>query len=422
MLRVVVAVVVGAVVIGAVVVAGPALAQQGADAETTGPGGSGDTTSVPGTDTTTSLPPLEGGDGGDGPGGSLDPGDDETPELDPIVVIEARSEGERTAYAVRSRIRELASARLDAAVEQSEAARARLDEITSRYIGESAAVQDRADALDATQLDYQRLVEDYRAARDDLQERVTLLYAGGPSAELETAIRSGDLLEVARRELIMTAVIEAGHDEVVERYLTALDDAPGGIDEERAEIFEVRDYLEDLSEARSVLRDQAEAADAELDEVIDDIVADAVFPVGGTDYNFIDSFLFCRDGCRRRHQGVDIMAPQGTPLLAVENGVLFRFGTGRLGGIKLWLLGESGTAYYYAHLSGYAEGATEGAYVRAGTTIGFVGNTGNAISTPPHLHLEVHPNADGRAVNPYPLMRQAADLRELGPDPLDGIG
>ena len=115
------------------------------------------------------------------------------------------------------------------------------------------------------------------------------------------------------------------------------------------------------------------------------------------------------------------MAPHGTPLLAVEQGVLFRLGTGRLGGIKLWLLGESGAAYYYAHLSGYSELAEEGAFVQAGDVIGFVGNTGNAISTPPHLHLEVHPTATGRAVNPFPLMRQAADLREQGPDPLDGL-
>ncbi len=60
--------------------------------------------------------------------------------------------------------------------------------------------------------------------------------------------------------------------------------------------------------------------------------------------------------------------------------------------------------------------------MQAGDVIGFVGNTGNATSTPPHLHLEVHPPATGRAVNPYPLMRQAADLREQGPDPRDGLG
>lgn len=401
-----------ACLLGALAVLGPpALAQDGV----------APTTSTPADGTVPPSIPLEGGDGADGPGGSLDSDNAKVPELDPIVVVEARTEGERTAFAIRSRIKELATARLDAAVEQSDAATARLEEVTRRYIGETAVVQERADALDSTQLDYQRLVEEYQAARDDLQRRVTVLYAGGPSAALEATIRSGDVLEASRWDHIVASIVNAAQDEVVERFLVALDEAPGGIDEERAQIFEVRDYLEDLDEARTALRDQAEQADAQLEDVIDDIVPDIVFPIEGATYQFIDSFLFCRDGCRRRHQGVDIMAPHGTPLLAVENGVLFRLGTGRLGGIKLWLLGESGTAYYYAHLSGYAAVTAEGAYVRAGTTIGFVGNTGNAITTPPHLHLEVHPNADGRAVNPYPLMRQAADLREAGPDPLDGI-
>jgi septal ring factor EnvC (AmiA/AmiB activator) len=366
--------------------------------------------------------PLEGGDGGEGPGGSIDADDVEIPPLDPLLVADARTEGDRAAFAIRSRVKELASARVDAARDRSEGAVARLEEVTRRYVGEAAEVQQRADRLDDTQLGYTRLVERYRQARDDLQRRVTLLYAAGPAAALEATVRSGDVLEAGRRDHVIASVVDAAQLEVVDRFLDALDGAPGGIDEERAEIFEVREYLEDLAGARAVLRESADLAAAELDTVVGEVVPDIVFPIAGTEYHFIDSYLFCRDGCRRRHQGVDIMAPHGTPLLAVENGVLFRLGTGRLGGIKLWLLGESGTAYYYAHLSGYAEAAEEGAFVRAGTPIGFVGDTGNAVGTPPHLHLEVHPNARGRAVNPYPLMRQAADLRENGPDPLDGIG
>ncbi len=372
--------------------------------------------------TSTTTIPIEGGDGDDGPGGELTTDDPEIPPLDPIATAQARSEGEQAAFAIRSRIKEIGTARLEVAQDGSEAARLRLDEITSRYIADAGEVQQRADDLDETQLGYRRLVEAFLAARDELQRRVTILYSQGPGADLESAVRSGDLLDVVRRSLVAQAVIEGGRDDVVDAYLTAAEQAPGGIDAERGAIDDARDYLADLADAREVLGGELAAADAELAAVRDAIVPDIVFPIAGTEYDFIDSFLFCRDGCRRRHQGVDIMAPHGTPLLAVEQGVLFRLGTGRLGGIKLWLLGESGAAYYYAHLSGYSELAEEGAFVQAGDVIGFVGNTGNAISTPPHLHLEVHPTATGRAVNPYPLMRQAADLREQGPDPLDGLG
>jgi len=82
-----------------------------------------------------------------------------------------------------------------------------------------------------------------------------------------------------------------------------------------------------------------------------------------------------------------------------------------LGGTKLWLVGASGTRYYYAHLSAFAEGVTEGKVVTAGDVVGFVGNTGNAATTPAHLHFEVHANG-GPAVNPYPLLKIVDDAQK----------
>lgn len=127
-------------------------------------------------------------------------------------------------------------------------------------------------------------------------------------------------------------------------------------------------------------------------------------PVNGA-VAFRDSWGEPRSG-GRSHQGVDMMAARGTPLVAIESGTITRIGNGGLGGKTVWLRGQSGHEYYYAHLDGWASGLSQGDAVDVAQLVGYVGNTGNAIHTLPHLHFEYHPNG-GSAVNPYPLV---ADL------------
>ncbi|MBL8776294.1 MAG: peptidoglycan DD-metalloendopeptidase family protein [Acidimicrobiales bacterium] len=139
------------------------------------------------------------------------------------------------------------------------------------------------------------------------------------------------------------------------------------------------------------------------------------FPVGGPT-DFSDTWHAPRSG-GRLHQGTDLFAAEGTPLRSVERGVLARVGHDTLGGTKLWLVGESGTQYYYAHLSGFAPGVTDGLVVDAGAVIGYVGHTGNARTTPPHLHFEVHPGG-GPAIDAYPMLRAAGStVRDPVEDP-----
>ena len=128
---------------------------------------------------------------------------------------------------------------------------------------------------------------------------------------------------------------------------------------------------------------------------------DYVFPVL-SNYSYIDDYAAPRAGTGWHH-GNDIFAPTGTPLLAVADGVLSKVGVNTLGGNRLWLTDDRGNAFYYAHMSAYSPGVFNGARVRAGEVIGFVGNSGQAITTPPHLHFEIHPGGLN-SVNPYPYL------------------
>jgi peptidase M23-like protein len=92
------------------------------------------------------------------------------------------------------------------------------------------------------------------------------------------------------------------------------------------------------------------------------------------------------------HHGDDLFAPIGTPLLAVANGTLTLVGWNSIGGWRLWLTDSKGNSFYYAHLSGYSSRILHNRHVRAGQVIAFLGRTGDAFTTTPHLHFEIHPH------------------------------
>ena len=103
----------------------------------------------------------------------------------------------------------------------------------------------------------------------------------------------------------------------------------------------------------------------------------------------------------RTHEGTDIFAKRGTPIHATTHGIVQRVGQDRLGGNVVVIAGPGGAGHYYAHLEEFAE-INKGDWVNAGDVIGYVGDSGNAKGTPPHVHYGVYIN--GSAVNPYPLL------------------
>jgi murein DD-endopeptidase MepM/ murein hydrolase activator NlpD len=129
----------------------------------------------------------------------------------------------------------------------------------------------------------------------------------------------------------------------------------------------------------------------------------AVFPVKGK-YWYGDDFGVLRSP-GNPHTGNDIFALRGTPLVAVQDGTIEELRWRSLGGNSLHLLNDRGDYFYYAHLDHYAVGIRNGTRVSAGEVIGFIGNTGNARTTAPHCHFEIHPGS-GDAVDPFPYLEE----------------
>lgn len=129
-----------------------------------------------------------------------------------------------------------------------------------------------------------------------------------------------------------------------------------------------------------------------------------VFPVYG-DVRCADDFGAFRE--LGDHEGNDCFAAFGSPVLAVADGTLNRVGTLPISGNRLWLETKRGDSFFYAHLSAFGAEAVSGRRVKAGTLLGFTGNTGNAEPTPPHVHFEIHPGDQRRraAIDPHEILQ-----------------
>lgn len=125
-----------------------------------------------------------------------------------------------------------------------------------------------------------------------------------------------------------------------------------------------------------------------------------------------------RGGGTRAHHGIDIMAPQGTPVMAAAPGIIEKLWNSEAGGMTLYVRSpQRRVIYYYAHLAGYAPGVREGQAVRTGDLLGYVGDTGNAGAGNYHLHFGVALSTpeqgwhQGTDIDPYPLLAGKAAAR-----------
>lgn len=138
-----------------------------------------------------------------------------------------------------------------------------------------------------------------------------------------------------------------------------------------------------------------------------------LIPVAGIKASQLSDTFTQMRGTERRHDAIDIMAPNGTRVLAVADGKVVKLFDSKLGGLTVYQFDTAEKfSYYYAHLDQYAPGLSDGTVLKRGDLIGYVGSTGNANPAAPHLHFaifELTPEKQwwkGRAINPYPLFQE----------------
>jgi murein DD-endopeptidase MepM/ murein hydrolase activator NlpD len=259
-------------------------------------------------------------------------------------------------------------------------------------------------------------------AREQFEDRAVEAYIRGNDPSAEALFGSADATDLASRTAMIEVVLEEDRDAIA-AYDTARED----LGDDLLDLFDERtDAAREVDRLRQEEKSARIGLQAALDAVAvweaggQVVVPGFVFPVDGPS-SFGDSWGAPRmPGTRYSHwhEGTDILAAAGTPLVACEDGVITRLDSHVLGGIGVTMRGAGGIEYYYAHLSSYAPGIGEGVKVEAGDVIGTVGATGNAVQA--HLHFEVH--IAGRAVNPYPLLLIAAPWQPPAADPTDRSG
>lgn len=248
-------------------------------------------------------------------------------------------------------------------------------------------MQSEADAgvIEQYQKERLQLVEDKEAKEIALEEaEIARAEAEAALSDLRAAVNQQTQFVLDVRQRLRS---EDGNDD----GLADDADVAAGINALAGKLQEIED-AQAYEEAQEAIREAQQRLIAQ---------GNIVCPVQGGGLNFVDTWGAARSG-GRSHQGTDMMAANGTPTPAPTNGEVVHKSSS-LGGTTWYLYGDNGHMYYGAHLSAYEGGPR---HVQAGEIIGYVGSSGNASASAPHLHFEFHPN-DGSAVNPYDLLDRA---------------
>jgi murein DD-endopeptidase MepM/ murein hydrolase activator NlpD len=259
-----------------------------------------------------------------------------------------------------------------------------------------------------------RILAQAEAAQNALVEQAVSAYMGGGMGLSVELLGSASPAQLEMGMTMLDSVMES-IQATARRYTAARNDLSGPV---RAHLDHALRLDQELAAATTDRRDAQlvdQAARWQLEAYQDHShvwVPGFLFPVEGPT-RFVDSFGDARlSGTAEQHwhEGCDVMAASGTPLIAVEDGVLTKYGGGDpLGGKSFVLTGTSGYWYYYAHLSRFVPTLKQGDTVTAGEVLGYVGATGDAVA--PHLHFEIH-DPSGQVLDSYGLLEAAWKARQ----------
>ena len=304
---------------------------------------------------------------------------------------------------------------LDSVVQQRKEVAQQLDAATRAYEQARDRVEETQARLDDLTDERTRLTQQIDAVDAALRERARIAFMHG-SDEMLTSIMSADGPQGAIERATLLAAVngrDASRLQGAEALRTQLQQTKAllahtaeALDAQQATLAQrtgdLQSQLDRLKATEQRIRSRKDRQRLVHRGPQDGIYSCVVDP---NVTHFVDSWGYHRPG-GRRHKGVDVMAPYGTPVYAFTTGRIERIHTNSLGGTVLYVYGDDGNEYYYAHLSAYADGIYDGMPVEAGQLVAYNGNSGDARGGPSHVHFEVHPGG-GKAVDPYPWMAAA---------------
>lgn len=303
---------------------------------------------------------------------------------------------------------------LDTVEERVERLETEVDAATAAYEEVYAAVN-AAEAelaqLETRTAELERRYEEIRAA---VAVRARSVYKRG-SDSLLTVLISADGPQGAIERASMMATLtsrDLGHIEQARALSIQVAQSRGLLADRRAELATLQtelaarqaDLEQDLGQAAVLLADlqQREARKRRIQRGAQDGTYACIFD---PPFRFRDTWGAPRSG-GRRHKGTDVYSTMDAPVYAFTSGVIQRVSSSALGGLGLYLWGDDGNLYYYAHLNRIADAVWVGKQVDAGEHIAHNGDSGNARGGPPHVHYQLHPGG-GAPVNPYPWLAAA---------------
>ncbi|MCP3855130.1 MAG: peptidoglycan DD-metalloendopeptidase family protein [Actinomycetia bacterium] len=302
-------------------------------------------------------------------------------------------------------------------------ARAQLEELTTQHANSVERVKALRRLVKSLLRSVEALSEDERDALGELDEAWVEFESSTVDAYIRGSWTEGNaLLDAASagdfiaRRVLMSSVLES--DVVtIHEFIELREKLGERVQSTSDDLRLARQSLDSALRTEGALRvevDDAELAVAMFEARSVIAVNNLTFPVAG-EHDFIDSWGFPRmlgTEDEHWHEGIDVFAEYGTSLVAAERGVVSKINDNRLGGLSVWLQGESGIEWYYTHLSGVAPDLEVGLLVEGGDELGYIGTSGNAAGTPPHLHMQLHPDG-GAPVNPFPVLSVLAERDQM---------